>query len=312
MQNNTKRGGTMSFALNIQPQTTGFNFAPATEENGPLAKYEIGETVRKVVRVMNCRYTDGQGFYIYYVEENDRWFCIKGSFPYNLILNSYYEITGTITLDKKRGTRLVTVSSCCSTLPATECGIITVLKTLHGLDTQAYKLYNCVGPDVLNLIVKDPAAVASMVPGVGIKRVLGWQQELLSRGADDKELRKLYELGLNQNQAAKLIAAHGLKICEEVRQNPYRLIGEVRGYSFTKCDKYALEAGRSVCDPLCLTEGLLYTMRSIEMKGHCTYPKEEFMEAAHRILDAALTLRTAKQLLFGQKPGSVVERTVGQ
>ena len=45
-------------------------------------------------------------------------------------------------------------------------------------------------------------------------------------------LKKLYDFGLSQQQATKLVSQYGLKICAEIQQNPYRLIGEIRGYSF--------------------------------------------------------------------------------
>ena len=151
-----------------------YNFAPITEENGPLAKYEIGETVHKTVRIMSCIYTGNQGFGVYEVDENDRRFTIIGSFPYQLSMNAFYRITGQVVLDK-RGLRQIKISDCESTFPTTEQGIITVLQTLHGLDTQAYKLYSIVGPDVLTILQNEPRKIVSMVKGVGIKRAKTWQ-----------------------------------------------------------------------------------------------------------------------------------------
>jgi len=285
----------------------GFNYAPATEENGPLAKYAIGEKVEKIVRPMSCIYHGDNGFYIYEVEEDDRWFIIKGSFPYELILNSYYAITGTVCLEKKRNVKQINVTSCESTLPANKAGVITVLRSLHGLDLMADRLYKIIGPDVLDIIVDDPDSIAEKVPGVSQERVRRWQQELIGRGAQDKELKKLYDFGLNQQQATRLVSQYGLKICSEIQQNPYRLIGEVRGYSFAKCDSYALDAGYSVRDMVRLREGLLFTMRAVEMKGHCTYPKEEFMKAAHSILDVHIGYRKAHQILKNQKDGGIIK-----
>lgn len=285
----------------------GYNYAPATEENGPLARYAIGEKVEKIVRPMSCIYHGDNGFYIYEVEEDDRWFVIKGSFPYELILNSYYSITGTVCLEKKRNVKQINVTSCESTMPANKVGVITVLRSLHGLDLMADRLYKIVGPDVLDIIVNNPDSIAEKVPGISQERVRRWQQELIGRGAQDKELKKLYDFGLNQQQATKLVSQYGLKICSEIQQNPYRLIGEVRGYSFAKCDSYALDAGYSVRDMVRLREGLLFTMRAVEMKGHCTYPKEEFMKAAHSILDVHIGYRKAHQILKNQKDGGIIK-----
>lgn len=294
-------------SINQNRSTTGgYNYAPVTEENGPLASYKIGETIKKIVRPMSCLYrSEENGFCIYDVEEDGRWFIIKGNFPYALILNSYYEITGTVCVDKKRNTRQINIQSCSSTMPVSKDGVITVLRTLHGLDLIAERLYNRIGPDILDKIMSSPEYIADKVPWIGSEQILRWQGELIGRGANDRELKKLYDFGLSQQQAATLVSKHGLGICSEVKANPYRLIGEIRGYSFTKCDKYAQDAGYSVRDKTRLREGLLYTMRAIEMKGHCTYPKEEFMKAAHTILDVSLNYRTAHQVLRNQKDGGV-------
>lgn len=285
--------------------TGGFNYAPVTEENGPLARFKVGESVKKIVRPMSCLYLGDNGFAIYDVEEDGRWFVVKGTFPYELILNSYYEITGIVCIDQRRGTRQISVQSCTSTMPVNKEGIITVLRTLHGLDLMAERLYNLVGPDVLDQIVSHPDSIVEKVPGIGKERVRRWQDELIERGANDRELKKLYDFGLSQHQAASLVARYGLAICAEVQQNPYRLIGEVRGYSFMKCDQYAQDAGYSVRSAARLREGLLYIMKAVERRGHCTYPKEEFMKAAHSILDVTLNYRTANQVVYNQKEGSV-------
>ena len=287
--------------------TGGFNYAPVTEENGPLASYAVGEKVEKIVRPMTCIYRGQEGFYIYEVEEDDRWFVIKGSFPYELILNSYYAITGTVCLDKKRNTKQINVLSCESTMPESKDGVLTVLRSLHGLDLMAMRLYKAIGPNVLDVLVNDPESVAKKIPGISVEKARRWQQELIGRGAEDRELKKLYDFGLTQQQATRLVSLYGLKICNEVKQNPYRLVGEVRGYSFAKCDGYALDAGYSVRDATRLREGLLFTMRAVEMKGHCTYPKEDFLKAAHGLLDVHISYRKAHQIIKNQKDGGIVK-----
>lgn len=282
-----------------------YNFMPETEENGPLAKYEIGETVHKTVRAMSCRYYGDQGFAVYEVDEDNRRFVITGNFPYQLSMNAFYHIVGDVALDKK-GIRQIKVSECEATLPTTEQGIITVLQTLHGLDTQAYKLYSVVGPKILELLQNEPAKVASMVKGVGIKRAKAWQAELLSMGANDKQLRKLYDFGLTQKQATSLVAQFGLGVCDEVANNPYFLMGKIRGFSFKKCDKIALDSGTSVRHPERIRMGILYTLTAIENKGHCTFPYDAFMLLAHQLLDVYLNQKTARQLVKSSKGGKTI------
>ena len=59
-----------------------------------------------------------------------------------------FAITGTICLEKKRNTKQINVTSCESALPVNKEGVITVLKSLHGLDLMANRLYKIIGPDI--------------------------------------------------------------------------------------------------------------------------------------------------------------------
>ena len=127
--------------------------------------------------------------------------------------------------------------------------------------------------------------IAITVKGVGIKRAKAWQQELLARGENDRELQKLYSLGLTPKQAIKLVSESGIEICDQVSGNPYLLIGKFQGYTFKKCDKIALDKGLSIYNIDRIREGFLYIIKSIENKGHCSYPKDAFIETAHNLLE---------------------------
>jgi len=293
-----------------QAPSGGFNYLPETEENGPLAPFRLGEHVHKTVRIMTCIYKGEQGFSVYDVEENDRRMVIAGTFPYDLALNAFYNVTGEVILDKK-GLRQLRVLDCESTLPSDKAGVITVLRTLHGLDTQAHKLYDLVGPDILDILIKDPQRVSAMVKGVGIKRAKAWQAELLARGENDRELRKLYAVGLSPKQATRLVSAYGIQVCSEVQGNPYFLMGKVRGYSFATCDKIALDSGQPIMHPARIREGMLSVLSTIERAGHCAYPKKYFLQASHALLDVSLNMKTAMQMLRSAKTGSTASVKIG-
>lgn len=289
---------------------SGFRYLPETEENGPLAKYEIGEMVHKTVRIMDCFYRGDNGFFIYGVEENCRRFTITGSFPYDFVMNGYYVVSGTVALDRK-GKRQLKIIECESTLPIDKDGIIAVLQTLHGLDIRAYKLYDAIGPRVLELLKTNPEAIVGKVKGIGLKRAKGWQMELLSREGGDRELRKLYGMGITPQQATRLVTEFGIGICDEVAQNPYCLMGKVRGYGFKKCDKLALEGGMSVRSPERLKKGILFVLETIEGRGHCTYPKAAFFQTLHSGLDITINQSTALKILSTPGGKGTIDYAVG-
>lgn len=279
-----------------------YNFMPETEENGPLATYEMGEIVHKTVRITSCIFSGKENFRVYEADENDRRFIIAGNFPYDLSMNGFYQITGVVSLDKKN-IRQLKVIEYEATLPTTEQGIITVLQTLHGLDTQAYKMYSAIGPSVLNLLKSDPQKVVTRVKGVGLKRAKEWQQQLLAMEANDKQLQKLYELGLSQKQATSLVSEYGFAVCDEIQVNPYFLMGKVQGYSFKKCDKIALNSGISIRHPDRIRMGMLYVLSLVERRGHCTYPYDTFMKSVHELLGVSLGEKAAHQLIKSSKMG---------
>jgi len=290
---------------------SGYNFMPATEEYSVLASFAINQEIEKTVKIMAQIYKRDD-FGIYSVEENARSFTILGSFPYDLSLSSYYKIKGKVVLDKRTKRRQVRVSECEAAFPKDEEGILTVLRSLHGLDTRAYQIYSTMGSDVLSIMMADPKAVVSKVKGVGMKRAQGWQRELLARGENDVELRKLYSLGLTAAQATKLVAEKGIGICEIAKKNPYILVNKVRGFTFKKCDELAIDGGGSVRNPIRIEEGIMSTMAQITNYGHCTYPLERFLIGVHRVLDVSLDFRQAQSLLKYKKDADIVAYKFGE
>ncbi len=285
-----------------------FNYAPQTAANSPLSKYNVGDSVTKTVRTVNCIYCN-EGFQVYQVELVDKegyFISIVGTFPYRLSLNAYYNVSGEVAVDK-RGEKQIKISSCESTFPTDYNGIITVLKTLHGLDTQAHKLYEEIGPNVLELLKTDPEQVAARVKGIGKKRAKEWQLELLSRGENDREIRKLYELGLSPRQATRLVADYGIGVCDEVARNPYRLIDLLSGYTFKKCDSLALGSGTmDINNPDRIKAGIMYALTAFERKGNCAAVVNDFMDEVHSTLDFSVNSREAYGLLKSQKQGLVI------
>lgn len=292
-----------------KPKAATFNYS--LDLSDPLDGLAVGQTVHKTVRAMSCIYKGGDGFAIYEVDEDLRRFTILGDFPYDLPLNAYYKITGEVVLDKK-GRRQVKVSQSEATLPQDRDGIITVLRTLHGLDTQAHKLYDKIGDNVLTMICEEPEKVAELCEGVSLISVKGWQKDLQQRCGKDEELKKLYGMGLTPRQAARLVAKYGISICEEVRRNPYAIIGKVEGFTFKKCDKAALDAGFEASSRARLREGLICALQEWELRGHCACKENHFWKIAHQLLDISIGLRGAKQILGSVASNETIQCKVGE
>ena len=224
-----------------------FNYAPETVENGALAPYKVGSEVTKVVRVLNLLYLNkATGFAVYQVEEDERILVIRGFFPTAIQMNGYYEVSGKVT--ERDGEKQIDVSRYHSAMPADREGIINVLKTLHGLDTKAYKLYSICGQSILEQIRSDPDSVAEKMKGLGFskKMVLLWQQQLLSAGAEEEALRILLGFGIKPKKAKTLLDEFGPDVAEKIQKNPYLLLSHIDGLTFAECDRLALQNGYSL------------------------------------------------------------------
>ena len=173
----------------------GFNYIPKTKENGALAAYKSGETIKSVVRILDRIYYRENGFSIFRVEEKENIFIIKGVFPTKISLGNYYEIVGKVLI--KDGEKQVEVSNYKTVYPSDREGIINILKSLHGLDMDANQLYDKCGPEVLNLIRESPIEVMSKAGALGYSqdKVLLWQQQLQSSEPMEEAVQALLACG---------------------------------------------------------------------------------------------------------------------
>lgn len=83
-----------------------------------------------------------------------RWFRINGYFPTPVKLDAFYTVDGVVK-DGKYG-RVLQVLDYRSAFPKDPDGIITVLRTLPGLDARTPMVYEVLGENALELILEDP------------------------------------------------------------------------------------------------------------------------------------------------------------
>ena len=67
-------------------------------------------------------------------------------------------------------------------MPEDQDAVITVLRTLPGMDPRAPDIYRILGPKALEILMIDPDQVVKKVPGVGQQSALRWQRALKGFG----------------------------------------------------------------------------------------------------------------------------------
>lgn len=109
-------------------------FAPDAEDTSLLAQYAVGAPIKTEVRIVFKTYrNDENGYSVYDVEDNDyRRFKINGYFPTPLRLDGYYIVDGVV--KKGKYGRTLQVADYRSAMPEDQNAVITVLRTLPGLD----------------------------------------------------------------------------------------------------------------------------------------------------------------------------------
>lgn len=89
----------------------------------------------------------------------------------------------------------------------------------------------------------------------------------------------LQKHGLSIANAARIHAAYGLEATQVIRENPYRLIRDIRGIGFLTADAIAKRAGIADDDPNRLKAIALHLLDEAEGDGHTAPPRAAFAEA---------------------------------
>jgi len=175
-------------------------------------------------------------------------------------------------------------------MPATESAILDYLASgvIRGVGpATAQKLVERFGPDTLDVIENDPAALRK-VKGVTDKRA----REIAESFREQMGLRRLLEFltrfDLPVALAVPLYRRFGAGAMEMLRRDPYQLAAEPFCVDFAVADEIALALGFDG-DASCRTEaGLLFELSHNEQSGgHVFLPREKLLAAAAQLLDAA-------------------------
>lgn len=283
----------------------GYWFAPETEETSYLNTLPLNSKLSTEVRmVRNIYRNEDNGYSVYDVEDIEHhWFKLTGYFPAALRLDIYYAIDGTVK-DGRYG-RTLDADSYRSVLPHNEEGILTILRTLPRLDTRAMVVYQELGDDALDLILEDPAQVSQRIKGVSLSMAEAWQSSLRNLKESDVLLQVLQDYQIPVTAAKKLIETYP-DIIERLRRSPYFLIDEVRGFSFVKCDKIALQNGYPLDGQERLQQAMLYVLSQSGMaNGDCYMVASDFTTAVRKLVDVRIDYRTACKMLKSQSPLSL-------
>ena len=125
------------------------------------------------------------------------------------------------------------------------------------------------------------------LPGIGAKRAAMIAESWRAQQSMRDLLVFLADSGIGQSRAARIQKQYGADAVRLIRENPYRLVREIRGIGFTTADQLAMKLGLARDAPERIRAGVRYVLEEATLQGHCGLPAAELLPNAVKILGVA-------------------------
>ena len=94
----------------------------------------------------------------------------------------------------------------------------------------------------------------------------------------------LQGFGISPTFAKKVFREYEEKSMEVIQENPYQLARDIWGIGFKTADNAARKMGIAVDADIRIDSGVEYVLSELSNDGHTCYPVDQFLEAAHELL----------------------------
>lgn len=172
----------------------------------------------------------------------------------------------------------------------------------------ARKLIEAFGDTVFDVIENEPDRLRS-VPGIGPQRaaqiIAGWQEHKAVR----EIMVFLHEQGVSTARAVRIHRLYGTDAVPILRENPYRLVKDVRGIGFATADGIAQRMGLAQDSLVRVRAGLSHVLAEATGQGHCGLPRPQLLEAAAGLLGVG-SERIEEALRLELEDGTLIEDTL--
>lgn len=150
----------------------------------------------------------------------------------------------------------------------------------------AKKLVRAFGDKVFETIEQHPEKLTQL-EGIGAKR----KQQVISAWSEQKSIRDimvfLQSFGIGTTRAVRIYKTYGDSAIEQVRENPYRLSMDVRGFGFKIADQLASKLGIASDAMIRIQAGVCHVLKTLCGNGHCAVPYQELIDGSQQLLDVS-------------------------
>jgi len=148
---------------------------------------------------------------------------------------------------------------------------------------RARKIADKFGCEFEAVLSERPEEIAACA-GLPIEKVKELRKEWLRTKAFNGALTWLSSFGLTFKQVSTLVDKFGNDVVAVLKENPYLLMREIRGYGFKKIDKIARKMGSPKDNPHRIRAGLHHCINEQVDAGHCWIDYEELINKANDLL----------------------------
>ncbi len=197
-----------------------------------------------------------------------------------------YVLRGEETVHPKYGEQF-SFTSASPVMPVKEEEILELLSSgiFSGLGAKTARLIvERFGEDTLRIMGEEPERLQE-VSGIGKKTGAKIAAAFQKHQAYVETALFFEKVGVPPRQAVRLYQTYGQETVQAVKEDPYRLAEDVRGFGFRRADEIAQKLGIPQDSPLRIQSGILYGLRTGIGNGSTCLPMERFLEETAQFLD---------------------------
>lgn len=196
------------------------------------------------------------------------------------------ELEGDFMIHKTYGRQFV-ISSFTGRLPEKETAIFHYLSSgvIRGVGPKTARLIlDRFGPEALTVMENQPELIAQ-IRGITPEKARKMQESLKETKGIKEILMFLQQYSITSSLAFRIYKHWGMRACEIIRKNPYRLC-EIPGISFEKADDIASRMDHSPGSAERIQAGIVYVLsHNMATGGHTFLPKEKLLAVCRQMLE---------------------------
>ena len=156
---------------------------------------------------------------------------------------------------------------------------------VHGVGPSlAKRMVDAFGESVFDIIEHSPERLRE-ISGVGKIRSARISKAWSEKRRVREVMLFLRSHGVGTNRAVRIARTYGDETLSILREDPYRLVKDVRGIGFASADSIAKQIGFESDSPARIKAGLQQVLRDALTQGHCGLPEDRVLTDAVRMLD---------------------------